>query len=265
MDLFKIDTAQLRIFMMVLLRCSVILAVMPFFGSRNWPALAKAGLVLMLALAIFPVVRSQAADWPHPRDVLDLALLAISEGMIALVLGLTVNLIMAGIQMGGQLVGFQLGFGIANVIDPQSGAQVSILSQVAYLVALLVFLNLDGHHWFIRALADSFNTVRPGTFVLSSGLLQQTLDLGAQLFSLAIRIVAPAVAALLFVHTALGIIAKAVPQINVLLMSFPITIGVGLFFFGLSLSLLANFMDGFVGTGLGTLFGRALREMGGGQ
>jgi len=264
MDFIRLDINQFRIFLLVMIRCSVILAILPLFGSRNWPMLIKAGLILLMAVLLFPGIRVQAQSWPLPQTAFDHGLLVLTEVMIALCLGMCINLILAGIQTGAQLVGFQMGFGLVNVLDPQSGTQLSVMAQVAFLIAMLFFLNLDGHHWFILALADSFDKVRPGTIVLSPGLFQEIIGLGAELFIVAIKVVAPAIAVLLCIHTSMGIIAKSVPQIHVFLLSFPVTISAGLFFFGLSLTLLAQYMDGFVNTGLGTLLGRALRELGGG-
>ncbi len=261
MDFFGLNMGNFSLFLLLLIRCAVILYVLPFFGSNTWPALAKAGLAMLMAFLLFPRAASQ--DWPRPQTAFDFGLLVITEFMIALCLGLTFHLILAGIQTGGQLVGFQLGFGIVNVIDPQSGSQVSIMAQVAYLVGVLLFLCLDGHHWFIKAMAESVTVLKPGRVALTSGLFRQTMALTGELFVIALKVMAPAVAALLFSKTAMGIVAKAVPQINVFLVSFPVTIGVGLFFFGLCLSLMGHFFEGFVGRDLGLLLSRDLREMGG--
>ena len=161
MDFFGIDLDQFRIFFLVMIRCSVVLFFLPLFGSSTWPALAKVGLVLMLSFIFFPVARQQS--WALPALIADYGLVVVVELLFALCLGLGINLILAAVQLGGQLVGFQLGFSIVNVIDPQSGSQVSIIGQFLYLMTILLFLSLNGHHFFIYALADSmvFGPARP--------------------------------------------------------------------------------------------------------
>jgi len=262
MDFLSFNPDSIRVFLLLVVRCSAVLFIIPFFGSRNWPLLAKAGLTMLMAFLLYPAARAQ--NWPLPQDILDFGLVVLAEMLLALCLGLTIHIILAGIQLGGQLVGFQLGFGIVNVLDPQSGAQVSIVAQLAYLIAVLLFLALDGHHLLIMALSWSVGTIKPGVINLSTDLLKQIIGLVLQLFALGIKLVAPAVAALLLTHTAMGIVAKAVPQINVLLMSFPLTISVGLFFFGFCLTLLGGYMSGFVGRDLGIMLNRTVRHLGGG-
>ena len=262
MDYFGIDLDQFRIFFLVMIRCSVVLFFLPLFGSSTWPPLAKIGLILLLSFIFFPVARQQS--WALPSLVADYGLVVVVEIMFALCLGLGINLILAAIQLGGQLVGFQLGFSIANVIDPQSGSQISVVGQFLYLMTILLFLALNGHHLFIYALADSMVLVKPGRINLDAGLFNQVMRLSLLMFELSIKLVAPAVAVLLFAKTTMGIVAKAVPQINVMIVSFPLNIGVGLFFVGISLIWIGRFMTEFVSRDLGVYLDRALRAMGGG-
>ncbi len=262
MDFFRIDLDQFRLFFLVLIRCSVVLFFLPIFGSRNWPALAKIGFVFLLALILFPKARLQ--DWALPAMVLDYGLVAVTELLFALCLGLGINLIFSAIQMGGQLVGFQLGFSIVNVIDPQSGGQISIIGQFLYLMTILLFLALNGHHLFIYSLADSITMIQPGRLNLDESLFNQVMRLTLLMFELSIRLVAPAVAVLLFAKTTMGVVAKAVPQINIMIVSFPLNIGVGIFFLGISLIWIGQYMTGFVENDLGAYLDRALKAMGGG-
>lgn len=262
MDFVRIDLDQFRIFLLVLIRCSVVLFFLPIFGSRNWPLLAKVGFVVLLAFILFPKAREQS--WALPALVADYGLVVITELLFALCLGLGINMIFAAVQLGGQLLGFQLGFSIVNVIDPQSGSQISIIGQFLYLMTILLFLALNGHHLFISSLADSISLIRPGRINLDAGLFNQIMRLTLLMFELSIKMVAPAVAVLLFAKTTMGIVAKAVPQINIMIVSFPLNIGIGLFFLGISLLWIGQFMTGFVARDLGGYLNQALRAMGGG-
>ena len=262
MDFFRIDLDQIRIFLLVMIRCSVVLFFLPIFGSRNWPLLAKMGFVILLSFILFPKAREQA--WALPALVTDYGLVVVTELLFALCLGLGINLVFAAIQMGGQVVGFQLGFSIVNVIDPQSGSQISIIGQFLYLMSILLFLALNGHHLFISTLADSISIIRPGQINLDAGMFKQIMRLTLLMFELSIKLVAPAVAVLLFAKTTMGVVAKAVPQINIMIVSFPLNIGIGLFFLGISLIWIGQFMTGFIGRDMGIFLRQALKAMGGG-
>ena len=130
-----------------------------------------------------------------------------------------------------------MGFGIANVFDPVAGAQVSILSNFGFWITLILFLVMNGHHLFIKALAQSFRVVPVGGMNLGESLLPSMVELSARMFSLGVQLSAPAIVALLLTNAAFGIVAKVVPQINILIVAFPINVGMGLFFFGVSLQL----------------------------
>jgi flagellar biosynthetic protein FliR len=157
----------------------------------------------------------------------------------------------------GQLVGFQTGFAIVNILDPQSGSQVSILGNMAYLVAITLFLILNGHHILLSAMRESFAIINPGSLGLNRQIFQEIMQVSGDMFVIALRIGAPAIAALLFVSVAFGLITKLIPQMNVMIVLFPIKIVIGLFFFSISLHGLARFMERYI-EGLGSLLTNAM-------
>jgi flagellar biosynthetic protein FliR len=219
-------------FLFVFLRISTILFLLPLLGSVNLPTTWKAGFALLLAVLLSEVVPR------HPLEIhgpLALALTVAAELLMGLVLGLSVRLIFTSFQLAGQVIGFQMGFSIVNIVDPQSGNQASILAQFNYILAILVFLTIHGHHHLIQALVRSFELVPPGAYGLNTAVYEQVLTLSSQMFTVAVRIAAPAMTALLLTSTALGIVCKTVPQINILIVGFPLKIGIGLLLFGLSM------------------------------
>jgi flagellar biosynthesis protein FliR len=143
--------------------------------------------------------------------------------------------IFAGVLLGGQLAGIQMGFGIANLIDPQSHAQLTIVAQWQQLMAFLIFLVLDIHHLLIGALLASFHTVPPGELLVSAASLRGTITLAGEIFALGVRIAAPVMVALLLANAALGVLARTIPQLNVFVVGFPVNVGVGLLMLGASL------------------------------
>ncbi len=223
-------------FLLVLVRCAALIVTLPFFGSPNVPPMAKAGLCLALSLALFPVVNVSPALFP--ANTWAFGLLAAKEAMLGAILGMSVRMIITSVQIMGQLIGFQMGFAVANVFDPVGGGQVSVLAQFAFITALLVMFAVGAHHYFFIALRDSFTLVPPGQLTLSNSLMKQVIDIAGQMFTLAIRLGAPVVGALLFTSVIMGILAKTVPQMNILMVGFPFKITVGLLFLSLSMSVM---------------------------
>ncbi len=237
MQILNISPQQLQVFILVLIRVSVVLFLFPIFESTVIPKTVKAGLSLVISLLLVPAVA--VAPGLFPTSVPGFVMLVVSEVFIGLLLGLTVRLFLAGVQFGGQIIGFQMGFSIINVFNPQTGAQESIIDQVSYWVAVLIFLILNGHYVLILSLAESFRIVAPGVLVLKRGLLTMVIALSSQMFVLGIKMAAPAIAALLFTDAAFGLAAKFAPQMNILIAAFPLKIVVGLLFFGMALDIVA--------------------------
>jgi flagellar biosynthetic protein FliR len=227
---------QVAGFLLVLVRAGALLLTLPFFGSPQVPPLAKAGLALSVALVLSPVAPVPAEA--IPRSTGDFLLVVAGEIVLGAILGLAVRMLMTSVQIMGQLIGFQMGFAVANVLDPVSGVQASVLAQFAFLITILVMFSINAHHYFFRALADSFTLVPVGQVNLGQDLFQQVMDAASRMFSLAVRLGAPVIAALLFTDVIMGILAKTVPQMNILMVGFPIKITVGMFFLSLTMTLI---------------------------
>ncbi len=238
------------VYALVLVRTAALVTFLPVFGSRMVSLTIKASLALILALILAPLALPEAMV---PKDTWSFLWVALTEAMLGVALAFFVRLIFAGVQFGGQLLGFQMGFGVANVLDPATGVQAPVLSQFAYLVALLLFLVLDLHHLFLLGLGESFRLLPLGTLVLKRSLFEFLSLKGAVLFSLGLKVMAPALVILLLIQFALGIVSRFVPQINVMIVSFPLTIAVGLFFFGLTLELLGEILAPAYGRAVGLM------------
>lgn len=244
MELLNYSPDQFRVFLLVLIRISVVLYFFPVFSSALIPATVKAGLALALALVLMPAVPVNPARFPE--SVPAVGMLMVSELFVGMVLGLSVRIFLAAVELAGQTIGFQMGFAVINVIDPQSSEQVSIMGQIGNLVVLVVFLALNGHHALITGLVESFRAVDIGTITLANGFLDQIIVLMADMFVIAVKMGAPAIVALLFTSAAFGITAKFAPQMNILIAAFPVSIMVGLTFFGLSLFVIEILTRGYV-------------------
>jgi flagellar biosynthetic protein FliR len=191
-------------------------------------------------------------DTRLPTSAAGLFRLILSELTVGMVLGFLVQIFFEAVSMMGQVAGFQTGFSITNIIDPQNGVQVSILSNMASLVALALFLTLDGHHLFLRAIKESYEILPVGGLALKEEPLMELMNRAGEMFVLSIKMGAPVIVGLLFLQAALGLLSKAIPQMNVMIVAFPLQIVLGLFFFGISLKVVQMLTEKYL-AGLGPL------------
>ena len=231
-------------FILVLIRVGSIVLMIPVFGDTVVPSQVKWGLSLLIALMIFPLVKSGIAPLGD-LAFFPLVLRIAGELLVGITIGFTTRFIFAGIQMGGELLGFQMGFSMASVIDPTSNAQVSVVAELMYMMSLLLFLAVDAHHIIITAIIESYQVLSPMNVHYSGELTQVMLRLSQEVFMIAIKISAPVMAVLLFVSVALGVVARTVPQINIFIVSFPLQISVGLLFIGLTAPVFAELVQRF--------------------
>ena len=195
----------------------------------------KVGFAVASTAAVYGIMGGAAIA--PPPTVVGLVLAVAREVALGAAMGLSLKLLLAGAQLGGQIAGLQMGFAITNIIDPATGAQFSVMAQWVNFLALWIFLSIDAHHWVIRAMVESFHWVPPYQFFATAQAGQWLMDVALRMFNLAVQIGAPIIATLLLTNLILGVLARTVPQVNVYLLSFPLTIGLGLLALGLSLPL----------------------------
>ena len=229
-------------FIFVFVRVGAILISLPFFGSGNVAARLKTGLAFLVSLIAYPLIKFDGIIFPTGLFPLSIALA--SEVFIGLIIGYASRLVFAGVQMAGHLVGFQMGFGIVNVIDPSTSSQVSVTSQFENILAMLIFLSINAHHWFLKGIVESFTLVPLLGFHFTGAVANIMIDIFKNVFIIGIKLGAPVIAALFFTTIALGLVARTVPQINVFIIGFPLQIGIGLLMMGLTMSFFNMAMKG---------------------
>jgi flagellar biosynthetic protein FliR len=240
MTTFNIPLPQLQLFFLIFLRVISILMTAPFFDSKNIPLIFKAGLCFMISILLFPALRLNKI--PLLIDVIPFGIGVIGEIILGITIGLSVKLIFAGVQLAGQLAGFQMGIAIANVMDPATSGQIPVLAQFNNLVAMLIFLSTNAHHWFLRTLIDSFKMVPPLSFHFNTSLFEQLMVFASRMFMIAVKIGAPIMASMMLASVALGLIARTVPQMNIFIVAMPIKIVLGLLCMGFALPFFASYL-----------------------
>jgi len=208
---------------------------MPLFGERLVPIRVKAGLSLVIAVLLYPVVSSFVP--PVPDSFLPLFLMMLSQALIGAALGFTARLILAAAQLAGEVMGMQIGFSVANAVDPVSRLNISLIGQVQYVFAILIFLLTNAHHVFLSVIADSFQITPSLFFHSSASWMSFFVGLTRNMFILAVKLSIPVIAVIFLSNIGLGVVARTVPQINVFIVGFPLHIAIGLIFLGLTIPL----------------------------
>lgn len=220
-------------FALVLGRVAGIFAALPVFGGRRLPMQVKAFAVLMVTLVCFPALTITPPAMP--TDVFTLVLLLFRELAIGLLLSFITQVLFAAVEFSGQIIGMQMGFTISTILDPSQGNQVQIMSVLQTLLATLLFLSLNIHHLFIRAIIDSFDIIPIGGWHMSGEIINFIVKRTMDIFVIGIRLAAPVMVALLLTTVALGVMARAFPQMNIFMISLPLNIGIGFVVLGTTL------------------------------
>ncbi|MBI2881378.1 MAG: flagellar biosynthetic protein FliR [Candidatus Tectomicrobia bacterium] len=238
----QIALPEFEAYVLVLVRVGFLFAVAPVFGSQTIPTAVKAAVVAVFALAVYPAaVPAQIRPFPSLWSMVPAVA---GEAAVGLMVGAAARMIFFGIQFAGQVIGFQMGFLVASAIDPQEGRHTSLVAQFQEILALLLFLALDGHHWVLKGLAGSYRWV-PALSASWSGAAAATfVEFTGQVFWVALKVAAPVTVALLMTNLGLGILARTVPQMNVFVVSFPLTISVGFLVLALSLQVVNLLLEG---------------------
>lgn len=217
--------SQWPLFLILMLRTTGLILVAPVFNSRNIPGVLKIALTILMTLVVFLAfprnnLESFFGEWP-------VFIVYISEFMIGVLMGFLAQLLFHAIQLAGQSIDMQMGFGIVNVMDPQTGLQIPLIGNFKHLLAILIFLSINGHHWLLRSLLLSYELVPINTMRISSLVAENLILVTAKVFVIAFQIAAPMVGVLFITDFVMGIISRTVPQMNVFLVGMPAKILIG--------------------------------------
>jgi flagellar biosynthetic protein FliR len=230
--------ANADVFLLVMVRIFAMLSVAPLLNSRAIPGIARVGLALFAATAVYPWVLE--AGYPIPEKGLFFIFLMIGEVLIGVFIGFFLRVIYAAFLLAGQYFTFQMGFGASQVFDPMAQMQIPLLGQFLNLVAMLVFLITGGFQkLFLGGIMRSFQVMRAADVALQTENMATMMIRGlTQLFEQALVISFPILGTLLIISVSLGLLAKAAPQMNLLMLGFPVKIGIAFMVIMLTMPLL---------------------------
>jgi flagellar biosynthetic protein FliR len=210
---------------LVFARVAGLFITSPILGGAQVPVVVRVGASLAIGALVLPFV--QVDPNTIPTAPVAYASAMARETLIGVVVGFGVTLLFTAIQIAGEVVDVQMGFMMANVTDPTTNISVPMMGQFLYLLAVLVFLSVNGHHWMIRAVVDSYRLVPLGGASPRPGFFEHFSGLTSEMFVRAVQFGAPAVIALVLTEVAMGVVSRAVPQMNILMLGFSVRIAVG--------------------------------------
>ena len=213
-------------------RSIALFASAPIFGHTAVPVRVRVAIGLLVALAIAPLGAAHATQ--VPESVAAIAATIVNEAAIGLSLGFGLRLVFAVFAPLGELISLHGGLGAANVLDPSSGASSGVLGVLLQWVGLMVFFAVEGHHQLLRGLAASFAHVPLGQALWAPESFGRIVDMGGSLFELTARLAAPVTAVMLVSNVGIGILGRAIPQLNLIALQLPAHIAVVLLVLGLA-------------------------------
>ncbi|MGC8653630.1 MAG: flagellar biosynthetic protein FliR [Candidatus Kryptoniota bacterium] len=218
---------------MVLIRILALFGTAPMFSNRAIPSIVKVWAGAFVAFALFPLVAVQSGE--ISLDTGSLIVHAFQEFMIGASIGFSLSVLFSGVIYAGDLIGVDIGFSVSSLIDPQNGVSAPVIGQIQYIVAVFVFLILNGHFFLLQALKASYRVVPIAEMKITGGAVGAMVRITGMVFVTAIKIGAPVLIALFLTDVLMGIIARMVPQINVFFVGLPLKIGVGLVMLAVSM------------------------------
>ncbi len=219
-------------------RVSGLMVFCPFLSSDGTPAPLKAALTVLITALLYPM----RAPVQLSVDAWQWVGVALSEIVVGLVLGLAANFMMEAPLMAGQILGTQMGFSLATLFDPNTQADTPVLAEFYRLAALLIFLQMDVHHWLLRAVASSFAYLPAGAAPSSLAAVGALLHAAGAIFLAGMQIAAPGLAATLITDVALAFFGKASPQLPVMFIGLALKNILGL---ALMIAVIAYWPHGF--------------------
>jgi flagellar biosynthetic protein FliR len=236
----QFEPGVLPAFGLYLLRTSALVLSTPILGQLTGFSGYKIALIFGIAFLLFGVTGTPIPEAAAP---IAFCVFALREVLIGLFLGFLVQLAVLAVRVAGAMVGHEMGFAMAQQVDPETGVQVPLITRIYENLFLLGLLMVDGHHWLLRAFAASFERAPAGRIGLGPGVGGAVVEIFGEMFRAGLSFAAPVMVLLVMVSILIGLLSRAVPQLNVLEVGFSVRIGLALVSMCLFAPLLAPAME----------------------
>jgi len=237
----QLPIAEVMRFVIVLTRLSGIMLCAPFFTGGYMPLHIRAVFTFFAALALTPAL--PLGNIPADPSLGTIVIILLFEIIFGIVIGFAALCIFAGVQFGGQIMAFNIGFAMINLIDPQTQVNMPIFSFILNYIALLLFILINGHHFFLLAVYESFKTLPVGGFVLDGPLVNQIVGFTASVFLIGIKVAGPIIVVIIVVDIIVGIVGRSAPQLHVMVIGMPLKIMAGIAILSVSLYFMPRYFE----------------------
>jgi len=225
MDSTQLIFSEYNLFLLIFVRMTGIFIITPIFSRNNIPKILKVSFAFIVSLIAFNTLVQQGIEVDNSISfIIQIA----KELSIGLIVGFISYLFFISLFIAGQIIDTQVGFGMVNVFDPAHNTQVPITGNFYYILALLVFFTINGHHWFLEAIVKSYSILPLGDISMTKDILYQIIDIFTEIFNIGFKISSPILATVFLINVLLGVLAKTVPQMNVFVVGMPLKILIGI-------------------------------------
>ena len=235
--------AKLLGFVLVLTRLSAFFLVLPVLGWQSIPVRVKVAMTVLMAV-FFSMIVPLAID-AGQVSILEAMLLISNEAVYGLALGLSIALVFSAVKLSGRIIERQMGMAMAQILDPLTGERAQPMGNLLEMIFIILFLSANGHHLFLLIISRSYETFPAGIIPTMPALAGGIIKAGSVMLVAGLRLSAPMLAAFLLLLVVLGVLARIVPQMNILFVSFPLRIGLGLLMVAIFLPFISEFVAEF--------------------
>ncbi|MGE5490856.1 MAG: flagellar biosynthetic protein FliR [Actinomycetota bacterium] len=246
--------AWIAAFIYPLARILSVIATAPFWGSTAIPRRIRLMLGIAVAVGLAPMLPPMPAVSPASGPGI---WILVQQMLIGLGMGFAMRVIYSAVDVAGEFIGLQMGLGFATFYDPLSSSQTPVVTEFMDLLALLLFLSINGHLIYVATLAQSFTAIPVSATPLGTGSWLNLVELGSRMFAAGLLLALPVVVALIIANLALAVLTRAAPQLNIMSIGFPITLVGGFVALAMSLNYLATPLQAIFEQGLSAMLGFA--------
>ena len=242
MDLLTVKIAG---FVLVLTRIGAFFFAVPVFSWQTIPVQIRVSITVFVAVFFSAII-------PFPLDGqevsgVELGVMMASEAIYGLALGYVTAYIFGAVKISARICERQMGLSMANILDPMSGESAQPLGMLMEMIFVLLFLSANGHHIFLMTISKSYETFPMGSVPTINKLTESITTSGTTMLLLGLRMSAPIFAAFLLLMVVLAVLARVAPETNILFLSLPLKVGLGLLMVGIFLPFINNFVKEFTG------------------
>ena len=235
-----VDSLYFTALILVTIRIFCLFVVVPALFPSSTPNAVKVGLTLVIAYILMPGIDYSTVS--NINNTFPFIMNCINEAVAGLVLGFVINLCFASFRFAGNLMDLQVGFSMMTFFNPNTSSNTTLLENAMYWFSIVIFFLIDGHHMIIRALIESFNIIKPGNLILNNDSINIIILAFINYFAIGVKIAIPIVLIILISDLTMGLIARTVPQLNIMVLGLPVKILIGLLAFSISLPIFMKFI-----------------------